>query len=43
MLPPKRRPDYVEKLQKALAQGVTGREQIEQNLAEQPAVLSLQP
>jgi pyruvate dehydrogenase (quinone) len=43
MLPPKRRPDYVEKLEKALGQGVKDREKIEQNLAEQPAAFSLQP
>ena len=43
MLPPKRRPDYMEKLQKALDQGVADRAEIEQNLREQPAVLSLQP
>ena len=43
MLPPKRRPDYMEKLERALAQGVDDRRQIEQNLSEQPAALSLQP
>jgi hypothetical protein len=43
MLPPKRRPEYVEKLEKALAQGVADREEIEQNLKEQPAALSRQP
>jgi thiamine pyrophosphate-dependent acetolactate synthase large subunit-like protein len=43
MLPPKRRPEYVEKLEKALAQGVAHREAIEENLKEQPAALSLQP
>ncbi len=43
MLPPKRRPDYMEKLEKALAQGVFERDKIEANLKEQPAALSLQP
>ena len=43
MLPPKRRPDYMAKLEKALALGVADREEIEKNLREQPAALSLQP
>ena len=43
MLPPKRRPEYVEKLEKALAQGVPDRDKIEQNLREEPAALSLRP
>jgi thiamine pyrophosphate-dependent acetolactate synthase large subunit-like protein len=41
MLPPKRRPDYVEKLSKALEQGVAERDQIERALREEPAVTSL--
>ncbi|HXV00395.1 MAG TPA: thiamine pyrophosphate-dependent enzyme [Caulobacteraceae bacterium] len=43
MLPPKRRPQYMEKFEKALAQGATHRREIERNLEEQPAALSLQP
>ena len=41
MLPPKRRPEYVEKLQKALSQGTPHREEIERALAEEPALISL--
>ena len=41
MLPPKRRSEYVEKLQKALSQGTPHREEIERALAEEPALISL--
>jgi thiamine pyrophosphate-dependent acetolactate synthase large subunit-like protein len=43
MLPPLRRETYVENLDKALASGTPGREQIERALAEEPAVTSLRP
>jgi pyruvate dehydrogenase (quinone) len=43
MLPPKRRPDYVENLQKALDQGVPHRPQIERAMKEEPALTSLKP
>ena len=41
MLPPKRREEYVKKLQKALDQGTPARADIERALSEQPARLSL--
>ncbi len=41
MLPPTRREEYVEKLQKALAQGTPDRAEIERALREQPARISL--
>jgi pyruvate dehydrogenase (quinone) len=41
MLPPKRRPDYVKKLQKALDQGVPHRAEIERAMTEEPALTSL--
>jgi pyruvate dehydrogenase (quinone) len=43
MLPPKRRPDYVEKLEQALARGGAERPRIERALAQEPALTSLQP
>lgn len=41
MLPPKRRQQYVDNLEKALAEGTTGGEQIVRALREEPAVTSL--
>jgi pyruvate dehydrogenase (quinone) len=41
MLPPKRRPDYVEKLEKALAAGTPGAERIRAALTQEPARTSL--
>lgn len=41
MLPPKRRPEYVEKLEKALSRGVAHRAQIEDALSQEPALTSL--
>lgn len=41
MLPPKRRPEYVEKLDKALSRGVAHRAQIEEALGQEPALTSL--
>ena len=43
MPPPKRRSEYVEKLQQALSQGTPHRQNIERALAEQPALISLEP
>jgi pyruvate dehydrogenase (quinone) len=43
MLPPKRRPDYVEKLEQALAQEPDQRPRIERALSEEPARTSLKP
>jgi pyruvate dehydrogenase (quinone) len=43
MLPPKRRPDYVEKLEKALEREPDQRPKIERALAEEPARTSLKP
>lgn len=43
MLPPKRRPDYIEKLQKALAQEPEQRAPIDRALGEEPALTSLKP
>jgi pyruvate dehydrogenase (quinone) len=43
MLPPKRRPDYVEKLEQALARGGAERPRIERALAQEPALTSLKP
>lgn len=42
MLPPKRREEYMRKLQKALDAGTRGREQIERAMREEPARTSLQ-
>jgi pyruvate dehydrogenase (quinone) len=41
MLPPKRRPDYVKKLEKALSAGTPGAERIRSALLEEPARTSL--
>lgn len=41
MLPPKRRPEYVEKLRRALDRGTPHRAQIEAALTEEPALTSL--
>jgi len=41
MLPPKRRDDYVKKLEKALERGTPGRSEIERALTEEPALTSL--
>jgi thiamine pyrophosphate-dependent acetolactate synthase large subunit-like protein len=41
MLPPKRRQQYVDNLEKALGQGVRGRDEIERALHEEPAMTSL--
>jgi len=43
MLPPKRREDYIEHLDKAFATGTAGQREIEQRLKEEPAVTSLRP
>jgi pyruvate dehydrogenase (quinone) len=43
MLPPKRRSEYVEKLERALSRGTPHRQDIERALAEQPALISLKP
>jgi pyruvate dehydrogenase (quinone) len=43
MLPPKRRPDYVQKLEQALAQEGADRPSIERALSEEPALTSLEP
>jgi pyruvate dehydrogenase (quinone) len=43
MLPPKRRPDYVQKLEHALAQEGADRPRIERALSEEPALTSLEP
>lgn len=43
MLPPKRRQPYVENLEKALAEGTTGKREIERALREEPARTSLKP
>lgn len=42
MLPPKRRPEYMEKLQKALSRGTPHRAEIETALTEEPARTSLE-
>lgn len=42
MLPPKRRPEYVEKLHKALNRGTPHREAIEAALGQEPALTSLE-
>jgi pyruvate dehydrogenase (quinone) len=42
MLPPKRRPEYVDKLRKALEAGTPHRAQIEEALRQEPAITSLQ-
>ena len=41
MLPPKRKQQYVDNLEKALDQGTAGREQIIRALGEEPALTSL--
>jgi pyruvate dehydrogenase (quinone) len=43
MLPPKRREEYVQKLEKALAQGVREAPQIERAMTQEPALTSLKP
>ena len=41
MLPPKRRQDYVDHLNQALAQGASSKDEIEKALAQEPALTSL--
>ncbi|MBW8815047.1 MAG: hypothetical protein JF588_16635 [Caulobacterales bacterium] len=43
MLPPKRREDYMQHLQKAFEVGTPGQDQIERRLHEEPALTSLKP
>ncbi len=43
MLPPKRREEYVKKLQQAFDQGQPHRREIEQRMHQEPALTSLKP